>query len=256
MSSQTPATSPRIIELDDVASTSTEAMARLASGERGPLWIRAERQTGGRGRSGRGWSSPEGNLAASLLFEPGCPIADVHQLALLAGVAVHDALDRAAPTAAIRLKWPNDVLIDGAKLGGILTESTTFGGSLVVVIGVGVNVAAAPELAGRPTARLADHTDQDAISPQALLSSLAVRFEHWLARWDRGKDFDSVRAAWLERALPLGHAMTIQSGAGPVPGLFAGLDPTGALILDLTNGQQRRFSYGDVTLEPAKDKQP
>ena len=246
--------SPRTIELDEIDSTSSEAMRRASTGERGPLWIRAIRQTAGRGRSGRPWSSGDGNLAASLVFEPRCPIGSVHQLALLAGVAVHDAVSlfTTPGAAALALKWPNDLLIGPAKLGGILTESTTFDGRLIAVIGVGVNIVKAPEVGARSITRLTDHTTRIP-SPRLLLTALAARFDAWLQAWNSGSGFDAIRAAWLERALPIGCPMTIQSGSGPVAGCFAGLDPTGALILSDFNGQQRRFSYGDVTLEPAKE---
>lgn len=245
-----------VVRLDEVDSTSSEAMRRASGGDHGPMWIIADRQSAGRGRSGRGWTTPAGNLAASFVTPVSCPVTSVHQIALVAGVAVHDAIAGLgavhAGATGLALKWPNDILLSGAKLGGILTESTTFGSTLLVVIGFGINVATAPRLADRATASLADALAGPVPSPEELRARLANRLAHWRAIWRDGADFETVRSAWLERSLPIGHALTVNAGGGPESGTFAGLDATGALLLDDARGQQRRFSYGDVTLGPAK----
>ena len=259
-----PATEPadaiRIVELDEVDSTNAEAMRRAATGERGPLWILGHRQTRGRGRSGRSWQSAPGNLAATLLFEPGCPSSVLHQLSLLAGVAVHDGIcDLAArgpcrvqdASRRLQLKWPNDILLEGGKLGGILIESTSLGAGTVAAIGIGINVAAAPCVPGRASACLAGMGVTAA--PRAVLEAISTALADWLARWSRGREFEQIRRAWLERAAAPSSPMSINTGEGTISGTFAGLDETGALLLTCRSATGasdtiRRFTFGDVTL--------
>ncbi len=240
-----------IIDLDEIDSTNTEAMRRTAAGERGPLWITAKRQTGGKGRSGRAWVSDTGNLYASLIVTLACPAAVGYQLSLVAGVAVVDAIRAVAGEAllpGLRLKWPNDVFLDGGKLSGMLIESTTdmTSGDLVAVIGIGINIAAPPVDLGRPVASLEGagiQTDRG-----KLISELSRSLNHWLAVWNRGSGFESVRHAWLERAGPIGEKMSINADRGLVSGVFAGVDRDGALLLTLDHGETRRFTHGDVHL--------
>ena len=245
----------RHVALATVDSTQAEAMRRALAGEPGPLWITAEVQTLGRGRSGRAWSTPAGNLAATLLLRPLCEPVLLPQLSLVAGVAAIDALalcaGAAAGPTALRLKWPNDLMIGAAKLGGILVESSVLGGALVAAIGIGINIAEAPEVAGRAITRLADHTT-GAPTPQALLAALAASMAASLEVWSNGSGFAQIRAAWGERALAEGSPITVNAGAGPVSGSFAGLDIDGALLLLAPDGRRRRFTWGDVTLAPVK----
>ena len=240
----------RLVEIDEVDSTNAEAMRRAVAGERGPLWIRTDRQTAGRGRSGRAWEMAEGNLAATLMFSPACPPAALYQLSLLAGGAVHDAAAASGRAAGggsdLRLKWPNDILLSGAKLGGILVESTSLGGEVVAAVGIGINIGTAPRVPGRNTARLQDFGD--APSPRELLAVLATRMAKWLSIWDRGNGFPAIRQAWIERSLPTGQAITINDGRESVSGRFDGRDTDGALFLRDRDGRQRRFTVGDVDL--------
>jgi BirA family biotin operon repressor/biotin-[acetyl-CoA-carboxylase] ligase len=240
----------RHASFDEIDSTNAEAMRRIAAGERGQLWITARFQSRGRGRSGRSWSSADGSLAATLMVTPGCAPAALPQLSLLAGVATHDAIAGALPAGAqalTRLKWPNDVLIAGAKASGILVESTAVGADVVAVIGIGINIAAPPELGDRPTTSLATHGA--AIDVSGMSIRLAASLATWLETWDRGARFDAVRSAWLERAGPPGMPMTVHAGGVPVSGAYVGLDIDGALLLDTTSGRQR-FTFGDVALGP------
>ncbi len=245
----------RVIELASTGSTQAEAAARAAAGERGPLWIRADVQTAGRGRSGRGWKTPSGNFSATLLLAPGADAAVLPQLSLVAGVAAADVLNTylgegsSAPRA--QLKWPNDVLIDGAKTVGILVETSIVGRDVVAFVGIGINLTVAPELPGRAVTRLADHTAATP-APSAVLERLAPAMQNWLAIWDRGRHFSAIRAAWLERSLPAGAPISVNAGDGPVQGTFEGLDMDGALLLCDLFGRRRRFSWGDVTLTPVK----
>lgn len=246
-----------IIELDEVGSTNSEALRRAGMGERGPVWITARRQNAGRGRSGRSWVSLEGNLAATLLISPGCGMAQLHQLSLVTGVALYDALAEIAgglenaAAAGLRLKWPNDILLGEAKLGGILIESTTCGAEIVAAIGVGVNIREEPDIAGRAVASISRLGAEPL--PREMLVGLDLQMRRWLAAWAMGGRFDLVRAAWLARCGGTGQAIEINTGTEQISGAFAGIDETGALLIasvGSSSGTPRRFTFGDVSLVP------
>lgn len=236
----------RLLHLPSVDSTNAEALRRAAAGERGPLWILADAQTAGRGRSGRSWASEPGNLHASLLITLSS-LTTAYQLALVAGVAVFDAIAQAMQPAPadLRLKWPNDILIGRDKAGGILIESTTSEAELAAVIGIGIDIAAVPSALERPVTYLAAHGVCP--GPDGLLAHIAAAAEAWLATWDEGNGFSSVRNAWLNRAHPIGEPMSIDTGSERLAGTFRGLDEDGALVLDTETGV-RRFTFGDVSL--------
>lgn len=246
--------------LEAVDSTNAEAFRQAAKGATGPLWITAARQAAGRGRSGRQWASDTGNLYASLLFAPRAPASSLHQLAFVAGVAAHAAIvDATAGVARVdarglKLKWPNDLLFDGAKLGGILTEATTVRGRAVAAIGIGINILHAPAISGRET------TSLDAIGMatgrERLLLHLAVAVDHWLAIWHEGAGFARIRSDWMARGPAIGQPLVV-SDNGPLgqgsagngrQGRFGGLDDDGALLLVDEVGTTSRVTYGDVTL--------
>ena len=209
----------------------------------GPTWIMARRQTAGRGRRGRAWTDPPGNFAASLVLQPEGGPADAARLSFVAALAVHDALRQlCGPQLNVALKWPNDVLLNGGKLSGILLESVGSGGSIVaLVIGIGVNLAAAPDAAvvepgaTRPVS-LQGETGL-AVSPGDFLSALAVAFDDW-QRQMRDFGFAPIRAAWLARAAMLGETITARTGTAETTGRFDGIDETGALLLTGPRGRQ------------------
>jgi BirA family transcriptional regulator, biotin operon repressor / biotin---[acetyl-CoA-carboxylase] ligase len=240
----------RRIVLDQVGSTNAEAFALAKAGETGPLWIMAHRQTQGRGRSGRRWASEPGNLHASLLLSLACPPAAVHQLSLLAGVAVVDAIGAAAgePVRALRLKWPNDVLIGEAKCAGILPESQAGGSAAraMAVIGVGINLAWHPEDLGRAATHLAAHGV--GVEPEAMLAHLAGAMERWLGIWDWSIGFAAIREAWRARGGPTGEALSVDTGREKIGGQFLDLAEDGALIMLDSSGRERRLTYGEVTI--------
>ena len=245
---------PRIELLDEIGSTNDEAQRRAAAGERGPLWIATRRQTAGKGRSGRAWSEAStGNVAATLLFEAGCAPARLPELSLVAGVAAHETIAATLPATTasrVELKWPNDVLIAAAKTSGILIESGNYGGATVSLIGIGINVASAPAGIDRTTTCLA--AQGSTLDADAVLKLLAARMAHWLDVW-RGTDgFAAIRSTWVTRATPIGRALEIKTNDGPVAGTFAGLDHDGALLIDLAPDIRRRFTYGDVSVLPAR----
>jgi len=243
----------RSVALDEVGSTNTEGFERARVGDTGPLWIVARRQTKGRGRSGRQWTSVEGNLYASLLQRLACSPAVVHQLSLVAGVAVIAAIVEAAGgkgLPGLRLKWPNDVLVGDAKCVGILAESQMDGrsGEVTAVIGVGVNLVSHPADAQRATTDLASHGLR--LTPEAMLDVLAPSMERWLAVWDGGRGFGRVRTAWLAHGGRVGEDLSVNTGAERIAGTFVDLDADGALLMRDGAGSQRRVTFGDVSLAP------
>ena len=212
-------------------------MAAFArQGEPEGTWLRAERQTGGKGRQGRAWVSPPGNLYASTLvrFQPADPPAPT--LALVAAVALHEVVS--AHAVDILIKWPNDLVASGAKLAGILLERE----GDAVVIGFGVNLAAHPDLPDRPATSLAALTGA-APDPALFLGRLADAFDRWLRRW-RSEGLDPVRGRWLEAAHPVGTPLSTAEGEG----LFDGLEESGSLRLRLGDGTVRLVHAGDIFL--------
>lgn len=236
---------------DTIDSTNAEALRLASDGEEGGLWIWASAQGEGRGRAGRSWSSSAGNLHASLLLRPRVPLATALQLSLLAGVAAYDAVSALATGAgvapALRLKWPNDVLLNEAKLGGILLESRTGAeaDAAAIVIGTGLNLLRAPGDLGRPVASLAD-AGIDVLPAQAF-AALAWATAEWIAHWHEGAAFETIRGAWLDRAKPLGGPISVRLGADLVSGTFLGIDEIGALRLATASGE-RRITAGDVSI--------
>jgi BirA family biotin operon repressor/biotin-[acetyl-CoA-carboxylase] ligase len=229
--------------IPETGSTNADMLLLASHGAEEGLWLRAERQTAGRGRLGRAWSAPAGNFAGSTIvrLRPSDPPAAT--LALVAAVALHDALGVALRgQARAILKWPNDVSIDGAKLSGILLERS----GDAVIVGIGVNLAHHPDLPDRPTTSLAAYGLT--VDPATFADVLAEAFARWLGRW-RGEGLSAVRAAWLAAAHPVGTALTARLPDGSaVDGLFDGLDAEGALILRLASGVRHVIHAGDVFL--------
>lgn len=239
----------RALGLETVDSTNREALQRARDGETSGLWIVAGEQTGGRGRSGRSWSSPPGNLYASLLLRTHAPLSVVQQLSLLAPVAAFDTCRALLPAdrrESLRLKWPNDVLCAGAKLCGILLESTPAAaeGDTVVVIGWGLNVASHPQGIGQATTDLAVQGARATVAEAFTVH--AERVADWLAVWAEGAGFRDIREAWLARAGPVGTAVAVRQGDGRIAGTYLGLDDDGALLLRDAAGVRHRILHGDV----------
>jgi BirA family biotin operon repressor/biotin-[acetyl-CoA-carboxylase] ligase len=239
------------VHLDDLVSTNATAFAQAAAGDPGGLWVVARQQTGGRGRSGRAWSSPPGNLYASLLLRPACSLATAQQLALLAPVTMFDCVSALTPDArarGLRLKWPNDVLIAGAKLSGVLVESSMASdGRLAVVVGIGINLASHPDAIDQAATDLA--AQGIATTLEAAFEALAAAWSRWLDVWNDGAGFAAIRQAWIDRAGPIGEALSVRTGDGQrVEGHYRGLDHDGALLLADSGGGTMRFAFGQVAL--------
>lgn len=235
----------RLIVRDEVGSTMEEARRALHQGDPGQLWIVARRQNAGRGRHGRQWTSPPGNLYASLLLVNPCEPALAPQLGFVAGLALHDAAARVTGLAAPRLalKWPNDLLVDSAKCSGLLLEGESGAGRFAVIAGLGINIASCAEGTPYPASFLRAHRPD--VTIEATLAALAEAFAERFAIWQRPGGFGPTRQAWLERAAFLGQTITIRPPSGAVTGVFSGLDPAGRLLLE-TPGGTRAFDAGDL----------
>lgn len=235
----------RLIAHDVLGSTNAEALDLARAGERGPLWITAERQTAGRGRRGRAWISQPGNLYATLLLTGSAPPERWPQLSFVAALAVHDAVVEVAPQLkpVLAIKWPNDLLLKSAKFAGILIEGES-GGQPAVAIGIGVNCASHPADTEYPA------TDLSAagapISCAALFSALSVKMPVRIAQWNAGLGFSTIRADWLARAAGLGEDVRVRLAERELIGRFEALEETGGLVLRLSDGNAMTISAGDV----------
>jgi BirA family biotin operon repressor/biotin-[acetyl-CoA-carboxylase] ligase len=241
----------RIVHLAEAGSTNSEGMRLAGQGAPTGTWVIADRQTAGRGRSGRAWESAPGNFYASLVLRDVFPLDKAAQLALVSGVAVHAAVMAAAGGTlgtGLELKWPNDILLGRRKLGGILVESSVArrDHGALAVIGVGLNLSHHPDLADKPATDLSQHGAS--IAPLNFLPLLDRSMQEWISNWASGAGFAVVREAWLARSLPSGAGLTVHSGQGAVKGVFAGIDPDGALLLTVPSGALQTVTFGDVAL--------
>jgi BirA family biotin operon repressor/biotin-[acetyl-CoA-carboxylase] ligase len=234
----------RIEIFDTLDSTSDFCLARARSGEAAGLAVLAGAQTGGRGRAGRLWQSPPGNLFLSVLLRPEMAASKAGLFSLLAGLVLAEALQQFLPShVAAELKWPNDVLIKGPecgylKLGGVLIDAAIEAGRIDwMVIGFGANLAHAPEVPGRAVTSLAAH--DGAAAPIQVTHGILARLDHWLNPLEP----ETLRAAWLARAH--GHGAPISVDAGRISGAFAGLTPDGALLL-ARNGRIETIHSGEI----------
>lgn len=210
------------------------------------LWIVADEQTAGRGRHGRAWQSPPGNLYASLGLAAPCPPRFAPLLGFVAGLSLAEAILTLAPglSGGLHLKWPNDCLLMGAKVAGILLEGTSLkGGETGLTLGMGVNVAHFPEGLDQRATALAEHSAK--IDRNRLFMALSDRIATNLAVFDQGSGFESIRQAWLKHALPKGTRLKVKPPSGERIGSFAGIDPTGALLLETETGIEA-ILVGDV----------
>jgi BirA family transcriptional regulator, biotin operon repressor / biotin---[acetyl-CoA-carboxylase] ligase len=247
----------RLIAHDTLGSTNAEALALARAGEHGPLWVTAGRQTAGRGRRGNAWTSEPGNLYASLLLTDTVPAGRAPELCFVAALALHDAVSfflipppkregRIAEGDAgwgLQLKWPNDLLIDGAKFAGILIEAESVQGRPpAVAIGIGVNCAHHPADVPYPATDLA--ACGIAVTPEALLERLSAAMQARLDQWQGG--FAATRADWLARAAGLGGDIVVRLSDRELAGKFETLDRMGRLMLRLPAGTLEAITVGEV----------
>jgi BirA family biotin operon repressor/biotin-[acetyl-CoA-carboxylase] ligase len=253
----------RLKVYDTIGSTNAEALSRAKAGDPGKLWIVSPHQSAGRGRRGREWATPAGNLAASLLLVIDAAPSVAATLGFAAGLALDEALRRVAPELSVaiaidgidsggrrsgdrlRLKWPNDLLLDGGKLAGILLEAEPVAENrLAVVIGIGVNVTAAPEDLPYPaTALAALGIRADAADLFHALSDAWAGIERV---WDAGRGFPKIRDLWLDRAAGVGEEVVVKIGGEVLRGKFDTIDGEGRLVIRGPQGQVTIVSAGEV----------
>ena len=228
----------RLQVFEALGSTQDTALALAEAGEPEGIAIMARRQTAGRGTHGRGWEGPAGNLALSVVLRPRGPARLLPQYALLAAVALYQAASRHVPC--LRLKWPNDLLRDGAKCAGILSQGHVLadGGIGWLVLGIGVNLAHAPEVPGRATAALGP------MEPEAFARELLAALGGWMLRV-RLDGFAPVRAAWMAAGPAVGEWLSVRQGAGRLAGRYEGLAEDGGLLL-ATGGRIHALHAGEV----------
>lgn len=244
----------RLAAFDSIGSTNTEAMARARDGERGPMWFVTPEQTAGRGRRQRAWVAPRGNLASSVLEVMDITPAVAATMSFAFGLAHEAALQQVsievnlrlagADRLDYRLKWPNDILVRGQKLCGLLVEAEAVTGGLAVVAGIGTNIIAAPE--GTPTPATSLSTLGVHVGAEELFKALAESWVEFRGIWDNGRGFGDIRTAWLERAWGVGGPVAIKAGTGVVEGTFDTIDDTGCLIVRTADGRRTPITAGEV----------
>ncbi|ODT71712.1 MAG: biotin--[acetyl-CoA-carboxylase] ligase [Pelagibacterium sp. SCN 63-23] len=251
----------RLAGFDEIGSTNSEALAAAAAGDPGGIWFAARHQTSGRGRRGRQWHSVPGNLAASLLIVPDTTPELIATLGFVAGVALNrglsavlphgtfrigiDGADGADGRSRIALKWPNDVLADGAKLSGILLEAgRTPDGRSAIVIGCGVNVVAAPE--GTPYPATSLSTLGVERSAEQVFEALSDAWVEVFSLWDDGRGVSSVLELWRGSAAGIGAPVAVQQDGVVRRGIFETIDSAGRLIIRDDDGSRHPITAGDV----------
>lgn len=221
-----------------IDSTNNEARRLFEQGERGPLWVLADEQTAGRGRLERKWVSEKGNLYSTLLLHldgANTLAGRTPQLGFAVALAVADVASRYAT--GVSLKWPNDVLVNGAKVSGILCDVIA---PDVVAIGCGINVAHAPQGLNYPTTSLSGATRDE------VFLHYRTRFSHWFEVWCEG--FSAIREAWMARAIGIGQSVSMSVGTQCHTGIFTGLEDDGAIILKQGDNSSITLHAGDLTI--------
>ncbi|MBL4695217.1 MAG: biotin--[acetyl-CoA-carboxylase] ligase [Rhizobiaceae bacterium] len=238
----------RHIELATTPSTNTECLELAEAGDVGKLWITSKVQTAARGSRGRDWQSEEGNLFASLLLINPAKDADpvtLSSLTFVVSLALLKAINMVPHQGELRLKWPNDVLVNKKKCAGILLENHTIDGKTAVIIGIGVNCNSHPSNTVTPAGDL--HHEGIHISANQLFLHLAQQMDELLNKWDEGRRFDDIRDEWLKNAIGLGKQITVKiPGQTETSGIFETINENGMLILKQENGIKKQISMADI----------
>ena len=231
-----------------IDSTNMEAARKIELGSKGGLWIKADEQSNGRGRGDRLWISKPGNLYASLIYEINENIRDAAQLSFITALAVRDTIVKCIPNKNIKCKWPNDILVSGKKISGILLESrlNKIEGIIYIIIGTGINIDHHPELTSYEATHINEQTKQKR-SHSEVFVMLAEKMDYWLSVW-KEKGFDPIRESWLGSAIGIGEKITVKTMSNQLIGWFVGLDRDGALMLEV-DGNIKIIHSGDVFLE-------
>ena len=235
-----------VFRFEDLDSTNSEAKRRAQTGDISSCWIVSERQSSGRGRLQRAWTSPRGNLYATALFEEPGGFQVATRLPFALALSVRETCARFTPDAHFRLKWPNDVRVEGQKISGILIETGTLEGRLWIAAGIGINIASSPNNTDKPATSLSALGAGPGATVQSVFDALANAF---VSRLNQARDgFGSVRTDWLQHAEGLGRTVSVKLGGEPVQGVLEDMDDTGGLVLRLPDGSVKTIRAGDVSL--------
>ncbi len=242
-----------LLSYDELDSTNDEARRIAEGGGSHGAVIWAKRQTDGRGRMGRHWVSAEGNLFCSILLAPNCDTATASQLAFVAAVAAIDTLTPITPDGGeLTCKWPNDILLEGKKIGGILLESfetadmTPGQNKMIrwVVVGIGINIDSCPDNTDLPATFLKE-AGVEIISAKIVLSRFIHHFITTYDIWAK-RGFAPIRRKWLEHAFRKGQSIQVRLPKETFTGIFEGIDTSGQLLLKPAQGKRLSISAGDV----------
>jgi len=238
-----------LLTFDLIDSTNNEAKKLAQSAPLGNFVVWAKSQKSGRGRMDRSWDSPVGNLYASILIQTDLSIKEQTQASFVSALSVMGDIEEATReqniSLDIRLKWPNDVLIAGKKISGILLESVKAGGGDYLVIGIGVNIASHPEIEDKPATSLNALGLLD-IAAQSKLDLIMGFFEKYYAIWREPDGFRKIRDMWLQKAYRLGEVITVSDGKSRISGVFEGINLEGAIELRLASGENCILSACEV----------
>lgn len=242
-----------LVCLDHIDSTNAEALRRAEKGQSKPLWILAKHQSEGRGRRGRKWITAPGNLFATLLLNWSGPREQLSELSFVAAVSCAEMLESLIENshceAKVSLKWPNDILLNGAKVGGILIETSPINeGNIAIAIGIGINVA------NHPTEALAYPTTDFAqaglkVTSSEVFEKMAVKFDHYFHQWQQTSGFATIKQRWLKFGPTIGQQLGVNTGMEVITGEFIGLQDHGELQLLLADGSQHIIVAGDIVAD-------
>lgn len=234
-----------------VGSTNDEAKKLADQGVPDRTLVLADEQAGGRGRYGRSWASPPGNLYASFIYRPDVPANDAAKIGYVASVAVAEVVTGLlGEERGVSCKWPNDVLVDDKKIAGILPEASINAGGAVdwIVLGIGVNIVSNPPATRWPSTSLqalGPNNTGRAAGIDAVLAALCRSLDIWCVRWLRD-GFDPIREAWSARAWSVGQDIRLELPERTLTGRFLGLDEAGALLLASDDGRREKIHYGEI----------
>ena len=242
-----------LLSYEELDSTNEEARRLAEGGASHGAVIWAKKQTSGRGRMGRKWESVEGNLYCSLLLSPGCDLATAGQLAFVTAIAALETIAPILPDGGdLRCKWPNDILLEGNKLGGILLESFETadirpGNNKMVrwvVAGIGINIESHPEKTDFPATHLKE-AGVEIISAKIVLSRFIHHFIKTYDLWSN-KGFAPIRKAWIENAWKIGETIEVRLPDQTISGIFESIDTSGRLVVVDKKGKKHAITAGDV----------
>lgn len=238
------------LQIMDMVDSSNEEAKRLAlAGSPDGMVVWTKSQLEGRGRYEREWVSPEGNLYLSILLRPDYDILVGSQLSFIMALAVGDAISCfLAPEKSVQYKWPNDVLIDGKKVAGILLESASKANNQKIdwmIAGIGINVLVSPTKLDQPVTSIAQESSGDTVSVEKVLDRFMHNVALWRTAWEQ-RGFSNIRKEWLSKAYGLGKEISVMFRGEKIHGIFKDMDEEGLLVLELPNGEEQRISSGEV----------